>query len=436
MNGVFGVEHLAFQAFVFGIISAVSLPMGALTVLVYEPRERTIAGMMAFGAGALLAALTIDLVGDALAEGHFYSLAVGCVCGGLLFNVLNHAINTRGGFLRKAATTFSYLRKKKTQQFRLIAKKMSTIPLFNLLPSREIQKILGDIIYRTYPRGSFIFRQGDMGDSLFIIDQGIIDIIDDRGGGKKIASLRENDVVGEMALITGQHRSYSAYATTDVRVWIVLKEHFDRLLGTSPEFTEAVSKLVSHRIGDLRKKREITPKQSKKWLAEIVHTLDARITHPTETDIREAASMHAGVPVAIWLGILLDGIPESLVIGASIINNPVSLSLIAGLFLSNYPEALSSSIGMRRQNYAFSKIFWMWSSLMIFTGIGAFFGNALFLEAPAHVFALTEGVAAGAMLTMIAETMLPEAYHKGGSITGLATLFGFLVAIFFKTLEY
>ena len=77
----------------------------------------------------------------------------------------------------------------------------------------------------------------------------------------------------------------------------------------------------------------------------------------------------------------------------------------------------------------------MWTSLMIFTGIGALLGNIFFTGAPHALFALTQGIAAGAMLTMIAETMLPEAYYKGGTITGLSTLLGFLAAIFLKTLE-
>jgi hypothetical protein len=72
---------------------------------------------------------------------------------------------------------------------------------------------------------------------------------------------------------------------------------------------------------------------------------------------------------------------------------------------------------------------------VVVSGAGAFLGNLLFAEAPPYLFALIEGVAAGAMLTMVAETMLPEAYHKGGAITGLSTLVGFLLAIFFKTLE-
>jgi zinc transporter ZupT len=113
----------------------------------------------------------------------------------------------------------------------------------------------------------------------------------------------------------------------------------------------------------------------------------------------------------------------------------VSTSLIAGIFLSNFPEALSSSAGMREQHHPLAKILCMWTSLMLVSGAGAFLGNLLFAEAPPYLFALIEGVAAGAMLTMVAETMLPEAYHKGGAVTGLSTLVGFLLAIFFKTLE-
>ena len=72
---------------------------------------------------------------------------------------------------------------------------------------------------------------------------------------------------------------------------------------------------------------------------------------------------------------------------------------------------------------------------MLFTGIGAALGSIFFIGASPATYAFVQGVAAGAMLTMIAETMLPEAYFKGGSVVGLSTLLGFLIAIFTKTLE-
>ena len=77
------------DAFLFGIISAVSLPLGALLALRWSPKPRILASMMAIGAGALLAALTIDLVAVAVDKGHFFPLAIGMITGGLFFVLLN-----------------------------------------------------------------------------------------------------------------------------------------------------------------------------------------------------------------------------------------------------------------------------------------------------------------------------------------------------------
>jgi zinc transporter ZupT len=115
------------------------------------------------------------------------------------------------------------------------------------------------------------------------------------------------------------------------------------------------------------------------------------------------------------------------------IHAQVSVSLIVGLFVSNFPEALSSSIGMRQQGFSAARILLMWTSLVLITGMGAAIGNVFFVEAQPSIFALIEGIAAGAMLTMIAQTMLPEAYFKGGGIVGFATLLGFLAAIISKS---
>lgn len=428
------LDNTALQALFFGLLSAASLPLGAIVARFWIPKNRAVAALMAFGGGALLSALAIDLVAPALEKGEFYPLATGCVIGGILFVVLNQIVNNKGGFLRKAATTMNYLKRKKVQEIKQVFKKMSQVPLLNHLPPEEIEALVPYISSRTYQEGATIIHQGDPGDSLFIVEKGEVDIIDERNESKKIATLREDDVFGEMALLTGEPRSATAVAVSDTRVWLILKEHFDRFLATSPKLAEAVKHLLQERITDLQTKEMIDPQKAEDWFAKAAKRIDEEIMIPTETEIKEAASEHGGAPLAIWLGILLDGIPESLVIGASLVHASVSLSLIAGLFLSNFPEALSSSVGMREQQYSYTKIFWMWASLMILTGIGAFFGNIFFVEAPLFLFALIEGMAAGAMLTMIAETMLPEAYHKGGAITGFTTLLGFLGALFFKTL--
>lgn len=441
---------LPLDAFTFGLISAASLPLGALVSFIWTPRNKAVAAMMAFGGGALLAALTIDLAGPALERGHFYALAGGCIIGGLLFDFLNQVVNNKGGFLRKTATTIEYMRKRRVHSAMKVFEQLSRVPLFNQLPPEEIRQLTPYIHGRSFKNGTRIVHQGDPGDSLFIIEQGQVDILDDAQGGNRIARLNRSNVFGEMALLTGEPRAASAIAVTDTKAWIIYKEDFDRILKNSPALAETVHHLAEERISDLKDKQIIDEAQANQWFEQATGQVEEEMAGaPTSQDIKEAAKEHSGAPLAIWLGILLDGIPESLVIGSSLIAGghaaaeghvteaAISFSLLAGLFLSNFPEALSSSVGMREQNYSRGKIFSMWGSLMVLTGLGAVAGFYLFsgLDHSNAAFSLVEGVAAGAMLTMIAETMLPEASHKGGAIVGFSTLLGFLAAIFFKTLQ-
>ena len=176
------------------------------------------------------------------------------------------------------------------------------------------------------------------------------------------------------------------------------------------------------------------PDKRSRWVNRVEGDIAAGRPLTRVTDLLGGARVHHSAALAIWLGILLDGIPESLVLGTIQARDSISLSLVAGLFISNYPESLSSSIGMRHQGISFFRVFGMWSSLVLITGLGAAMGALFFGNVSSGQFSFIEGVAAGAMLTMIAQTMLPEAYLKGGNIVGLATLMGFLTALFFKDL--
>eukprot|EP00242_Pyramimonas_sp_CCMP2087_P001473 CAMPEP_0198232860 /NCGR_PEP_ID=MMETSP1445-20131203/115945_1 /TAXON_ID=36898 /ORGANISM="Pyramimonas sp., Strain CCMP2087" /LENGTH=606 /DNA_ID=CAMNT_0043913547 /DNA_START=649 /DNA_END=2472 /DNA_ORIENTATION=+ len=152
-------------------------------------------------------------------------------------------------------------------------------------------------------------------------------------------------------------------------------------------------------------------------------------------------------PLAVWLGILLDGIPESIVLGTNYLaatnSEPdesffslIPHTLIAGLFLSNFPEALSSSIGMYNYGWSKTRVFLMWTSLTVMTSLGAGFGYAVGSSWSESLIVGVQGIAAGAMLTMIASTMIPEAYETcGPTLTGFFTLLGFSVAVSFKVLE-
>src|SRR5262249_32912437 len=245
-----------------------------------------------------------------------------------------------------------------------------------------------------------IIRQGDPGDSFFVIEQGEVGVIDEKGGGRKLRTLGDNDVFGELALLTGEPRTATAVATKETRAWIILKEQFDRLLQASPALAEAVASLAATRGVDVTGPSHIDRRQREAWARAASADLEDRVPAPTEVEVREAARANQRAPQAIWLGMLLDGIPESLVIGSSLLHASFGMSLIAGLFLSNFPEALGSSVGMRQQGYGSTRILLMWTSLTLFTGLGAYLGAAFFRQMSSTVFALTEGVAAGAMLTM------------------------------------
>ncbi len=428
-------EDIALRAFGFGLLSAASLPLGALAARFWAPGNRAMAAMMAFGGGALLAALTIDLVGEALGRGHFVPLAIGCLIGGALFVGLNQALNTRGGFLRKVGTTINHLKRSRSKEFGRVFKRLSRSPLFNALPPEEIDELIPLINRQSFPRGRTLMRQGEPGDRLHVIDTGEVEILDESAEGRRIATLGPDAVVGELALLTGEVRTATVRALDTVTVWTIQKAQFDRLVEHIPAFAEAIRELTAKRIDQLQGHHALDEDQAAHWFEEARKRIDDAIAVPTTMEVRNAAAQHSAAPLAIWLGIFLDGIPESFVIGSSMLHASVSLSLIAGLFLSNFPEAYSSSLGMREQNYSHARILTMWTSLMLITGIGAWLGSLFFVGAAPTTFSLVEGIAAGAMLTVIAETMLPEAYHRGGAITGFSTLMGFLAAIFFTTIE-
>lgn len=139
----------------------------------------------------------------------------------------------------------------------------------------------------------------------------------------------------------------------------------------------------------------------------------------------------------IWLGILIDAVPESVVMG--ILVNTASmgqlLAFVVGVFLANFPEAMSSAGVMRQHGMRRGVILPMWSSITVLTGIGAMVGSIAFPPGSEDdpsiqkIIAAIEGMCGGAMLCMIANTVLPEAFEQGGNVTGMSALLGFLIAI-------
>ena len=129
------------------------------------------------------------------------------------------------------------------------------------------------------------------------------------------------------------------------------------------------------------------------------------------------------------MGALLDGIPESIAIGLTLLHGgAVSTATVAAIFLSNLPEGLSSSAGMRRAGRSGAYVFGVWSAIALACGLSSLAGYLLFDGLSPFVLAATTALAAGAMLNMIVDTMIPEAFSEAHDGAGLVAVVGFLVS--------
>jgi zinc transporter, ZIP family len=99
-----------------------------------------------------------------------------------------------------------------------------------------------------------------------------------------------------------------------------------------------------------------------------------------------------------------------------------------GVFISNVPEGPSSAAGMRRAGRCGAYVFGLWATIAVVSGLAAGPGNILLGGASPAVLAAITALAAGAILTMIADTMLPEAFEEAHLAIGMMTLLGFLTA--------
>ena len=143
----------------------------------------------------------------------------------------------------------------------------------------------------------------------------------------------------------------------------------------------------------------------------------------------QQAKASEGSGLALAVGALLDGIPESIVIGISVLGGGrVSSVAVAAVFLSNFPEGLSSAAGMRKAGRGNRYVFGIWGGITLASALAADLGYLVFGGlSPAHVAAVN-ALAAGAILAMIADTMIPEAFETAHEFAGLITVCGFLTA--------
>jgi ZIP family zinc transporter len=125
----------------------------------------------------------------------------------------------------------------------------------------------------------------------------------------------------------------------------------------------------------------------------------------------------------------MDGVPESIVLGLSLLGgNGVGVPVLAAIFISNLPEGLSSAAGMKRSGRSRQYVFAVWGGIALASGIAGLLGCLLLQGASPALIAVITAIAAGAILAMIADTMIPEAFERTHLYTGLIATAGFMVA--------
>ncbi|MFW2405814.1 MAG: cyclic nucleotide-binding domain-containing protein [Gammaproteobacteria bacterium] len=458
------MEGPTFQYFAWacslGALSAASLPLGSWIGLRFRFGPGQLSVLAAFGAGALLAALsveliaptTLELVGEgsrAHAQPPFFAMIVGCVIGGLVYVALDYAVNQQGGFLRKTSTVLRYYRKLNRREQEEVLEKIASNPLLRTFPSEHVETLMSVLEPVAFRDGDTIVEENEPADAAFVILDGRIDAT---RAGERVAEIGPDEIIVPlMPMIMNTPIVATGIAQGDVNCLRISRRGFDQLRSLSPEFDRGCRQIAAERLEGIRDVLTVESSKAFDWLDEAKDSLIADTEIPEPPVLRRIKNEHHGAPLAVWLGILLDGIPESLVIGAGMLGiltaklaatgsvsfiDVIPFTLVAGLFLSNFPEALSSSANMLSQGWNKNRIFLMWLSLMLITAAGAGIGYLLAGVLDPTWLVFFEGLAAGAMLTMIAAAMIPEAVLMGsGNIVGLSTLSGFLGAILFKLLE-
>eukprot|EP01088_Endostelium_zonatum_P006549 TRINITY_DN18688_c0_g1_i1.p1 TRINITY_DN18688_c0_g1~~TRINITY_DN18688_c0_g1_i1.p1 ORF type:complete len:418 (-),score=57.67 TRINITY_DN18688_c0_g1_i1:63-1316(-) len=394
-------------AFGWGILSAVSLPLGAACGMVTSSiSKRVNCLLLAYGSGALLFALTIELFGGETykqaVEKHIeplLTLGIGAVIGAFSYVGLNWVLENRGAFLRKASTKDKFMKELK-HDLKEKAKSSHDGHEGTIKSRKSIQ----------------LSSTGEARISVSMI--------------RRSASIRPRSSTSFNASIDAP-RNAAASPNSNKRVSFARK---------SNEAEEDDSDIESR-----KQSVDSSPRQSNsKSILKEDGAHDPEYEFTTE-EVVETHSEHSygNVGLAIWLGILIDGIPESFVLGI-LATQPkgMSFAFLVGVFLSNFPEALSSTRVMLEEGLSKTRILMLWSSITLVTGIGAAIG-ALVLDEHTGVVSVgkesvasfLEGCAAGAMLVMIAQTAIPEAFKHAGGHIGLSLLGGFLSAFVIKVWE-
>ena len=131
---------------------------------------------------------------------------------------------------------------------------------------------------------------------------------------------------------------------------------------------------------------------------------------------------------AILAAVTLDGIPENMALGVSLLHEAGSLALLVAIFASNLPEALGGAVGMRDQGRSEGSVILLWTATAVLLTAAVVIGGALLPGVDPRLHSLLLSFAGGAVLASIADTLMPDAFREGGALVAFATAAGFFLS--------
>lgn len=413
---------IPFAALLQGLLAASSLLAGAILGIGWQPARAFTAAVMAFGSGTLLSAIAFDITLPVFNDHGFWPLIVGFGLGGTLFTVIVNYIDDQGGFIRHPSSSRRFLYHHRQDEASEVLDRIEHIEMLHSLSPSEMQAIIPLLKPLKVEPGAVLCREGDPGNALFLIVEGDADIYK---GNQLMAQLGSGEMFGEMALLTGEERSATVIARTPMELYQLDKADFDAMLSHAPQMASGLSRILARR---LRETTQATAKQrqasDEHWRQQVLDSVEVDIPM---SDLQMQALAESSAPFAILVGTLIDNIPESLVIGFNAGTGHVSVSFLMAVFISNIPEALSSSIGMKKAGTSAKRILALWSGAVLLSGCAAMTGSLMMNFTAGWFVAVAQATAGGAILAMLASTMMPEAYEMGGGSVTFSTIAGFLM---------
>lgn len=414
---------IPFTALVLGLVGASSLLLGAILGIVWRPTRSLTAAIMAFGSGTLLSAIAYDITLPAYRSSGFWPLVVGFALGGTLFTVLVSYIDNQGGFIRHPSSSRRFLYHHRQDEASEVLDRIGHIEVLHSLSPAEMQAIIPLLKSLQVEAGTVLCQEGAPGNSMFLIVDGSAAIYK---GPQRLAALGSGEIFGEMALLTGEERSATVVATTPMDLYELDKTDFDAMLTYAPQLSSGLSRILARRLRETTQSTaKPAPVDDDHWRRQVLDSVEVDIPI-SEQQFKQLAQSSA--PLAILIGTLIDNIPEALVIGFHVGTGHTGASFLMAVFISNIPEAMSSSIGMRQAGTSAGRIVALWTGAVLLSGLVAMVGSQMVPVVSEWMLDVAKATAGGAILAMIASTMMPEAYEMGGGSVTFSTIAGFLVS--------